>query len=118
MIKVIYLMFLTFTLFALSSTKHDNNDKVQDCSQKNYGVLKVSYGPGSVKHSIIATLNGQATLKEKISNVDITSDSLHLAPGNYVVNISSLNNSNQAIDQQSFNLRINQCEDTQKTVSF
>jgi len=89
-----------------------------DCETQNYGTLKISYGLSSYRHSAIVTLSGTSTTREKITAIGLTSDTLHLNPGTYVLSISSIDGGGAAIDTQNGSSSITQCVETSTSVSF
>lgn len=114
------LYYLSFCLLILSfySCKKDSKETQSDCQTNNYGTLKVTYSSSSVKHSILVTFN-TGSFREKISAIGTTSDTVHLTPGSYPISIASLNSSNEALDQQTFQSQnISQCTDTNLSVAF
>ncbi len=91
---VILIIFLN-----ISCSKNDEEIIVKDCEKNDYGIVTINYSSNSVKHSIIITPNGSNTFREKISATGVVKDTLHLKTGSYSLSISSLNASNQVIDQ-------------------
>ena len=89
-----------------------------DCEENNYGILKITYGLSSYRHSTIATLSGTAIFREKISAIGLTSDTLHLSPGTYLLNISSIDADGAAIETQNGSKVITQCDESSTSVSF
>lgn len=89
-----------------------------DCEENNYGVLKISYGLSTYKHIVIANSPISNQNKIKISAIGITSDTLHLPPATYTLNISSINANGEATDSQNGSAAITQCNETLTSVSF
>lgn len=105
------LVFLAILIFGCSKSK-------MDCETQNYGVLKITFDLSSYRHSTIATLSGTSVFKEKITAIGITSDTLHLTPGTYLLNISSIDGGGAAIDTQNGTKVITQCVEATTSVSF
>jgi hypothetical protein len=89
-----------------------------DCETKNYGTLKVTYGLSSYRHSVVVTPSGSISSREKITAIGVSSDTLHLAPGTYMVNISSIDGTGAAIDSQNGSSEITQCVQASASVTF
>ena len=89
-----------------------------DCEEKNYVILKITYGLSSYRHSTIATHSGTSIFREKISAIGLTSDTLHLTPGTYLLNISSIDAGGAALDTQNGSKAITQCAESSTSVSF
>lgn len=111
--KVIGLILLSFTISISSCTKDKNA-----CEENNFGILKITYGLSSYRHSVLVTLTGTSDFREKITAIGVSSDTLHLTPGNYSVGISSINASGLAIDTQNGSSAITQCDESLISVSF
>ena len=120
-ISSISLLFLSFVFF-MSCKKDDKTPDAPttpDCKINNYGVLRVSFGATDVQHGIIVTPSGSTTGTDKAVAIGQTSDTIRLAPGTYNINIYSANNANQAIEDETFTLRIvTQCNETNLKVIF
>ena len=89
-----------------------------DCEENNYGILKITYGLSSYRHSVVVTYPGSLSGREKITAIGVTSDTLHLPPATYPLNISSIDGGGAAIDTQNGSGTIRQCDETLITVSF
>ena len=89
-----------------------------DCETNNYGILKISYGLSTYRHSVIVTAPNPSQNRNKITAIGINSDTLHLAPASYILNISSINANGEAIDSQNGSETITQCNETLTSVSF
>jgi hypothetical protein len=89
-----------------------------DCETNNYGTLKINYGLSNYRHSIIVTLTGTTTSRAKITAIGQTSDTLHLTPSTYSINISSIDAGGLAIDSQNGSSTIKQCDESSTSVSF
>ena len=89
-----------------------------DCETKNYGILKITYGLSSYRHDAIVTLSGTAMSRDKITAIGLTSDTLHLTPGTYLLSISSIDAGGSAIDTQNGSSDITQCNESLTSVSF
>jgi hypothetical protein len=111
--KVIGFILILFAILIIDCKKSK-----LDCETQNYGILKITYGLSSYRHSAIVTLSGTATTREKISAIGLTSDTLHLKPGTYLLSISSINGSGLAIDTQNGSKTITQCVESSTSVSF
>jgi hypothetical protein len=111
--KVIGLILLAFVI-SIADCKKDK----PDCEENNYGILKITYGLSSYRHSVLVTHTGTTYFREKITAIGVSSDTLHLAPETYSVAISSINASGLAIDTQNGSNAITQCKESLATVSF
>jgi hypothetical protein len=105
------LMLFTISIFGCSKSK-------LDCETQNYGILKITYDLSSYRHSVVATHSGTAIFREKITSIGLTSDTLHLTPGTYLLNISSIDAGGAAIDTQNGSKVITQCDESSTSVSF
>jgi hypothetical protein len=89
-----------------------------DCEENNYGVMKVTYGLSTDRHSIVITAPNPGENREKITAIGVTSDTLHLAPATYTLSISSINGSGLAIESKDGSATITQCNENSTSVSF
>ena len=111
--------FLAFAVLLFTSCKKEDNNTVPDCETNKYGVVKVSFGANNVKHGILITSVGGINAKDKIVEIGKTSDTVRLALGNYIINVSSLNNSDEALEDETFtNKSITLCSETNLQVNF
>jgi hypothetical protein len=108
---------LAFTILITTVSCSKKND-VKDCEKNNYGIATINFASGNVKHSVIITIIPAAFIRDKQINIGKTSDTLHLKPGSYLLNISSLNNNGQALDQKNQSIAILECSEEQISVSF
>jgi hypothetical protein len=111
--KKIAFIFLVVILGSCSK-----NEVTSDCELKNYGILKVNFAAANIKHGILVTFPGTGRGRDKIVEIGKSSDTLHLFPGSYSVNIASLNDRNQAIDDETKTVSIKTCTDTEINVNF
>ena len=114
--KKVIIALLGIAMIATSCGKDD--DAVDDCQVKNYGILKVNFTAANVRHSILVTVSGTATSKEKIVEVGKVSDTLRLFSGSYTASISSINDKNEAIESDSKAAVIKTCTTTELNESF
>lgn len=112
------LLSLAFAAGTGCSKKSDDGPTVKDCEKNNYGVFKVTYGSSTVRHGVVATLNGMAKFREKISSIGITSDTLRLRPGTYGVEIASIDAQGRALSSTTRTLTITQCGEATASVTF
>ncbi|MGN6491530.1 MAG: hypothetical protein ACTHLE_05995 [Agriterribacter sp.] len=117
--KSLIAILLSFMLIA-GCSKNNDNATTPDCEAKNYGVMKVSFGASDVKHGILVTLAESSTIvRDKIIAAGKVSDTVRLSPGNYHINISSMNSSNQVIEDETFtNRTVTQCQEGNLQVTF
>jgi hypothetical protein len=113
------LLFLS-PFFIAGCSKDDDNASIANCEAKNYGVVKVSFGDINIKHGILVTQIGSESItREKIIEAGKGSDTIRLVPGSYHINVARINNSNQAIEDQTFtNRNIVQCQEMSFHVAF
>lgn len=111
--KIVGLILIVSAFSFIRCTK-----SAEDCEKNNYGVLSVSYGLSSSRHSILFTPMGSLNSKDKITAIGVTSDTVHIKPGTYNVEIASIDAGGLAIDSQSGTVLIEQCGETTKTVTF
>jgi hypothetical protein len=107
-------LFLLFSIISFTGCKKSK----ADCEENNYGVLKVSYGLSTYRHSIVITAPNPGENREKITALGISSDTLHLAPATYTVSIASINGSGLAIESKDGSTTISQCGENSISVSF
>jgi hypothetical protein len=112
--KNILACILILSTFSFSACKKDK----ADCEENNYGILSVSYGLSSYRHSIIVSNSAAYFDRDKITALGINSDTLHLAPGTYSISISSINADGLAIDTQNGSSTITQCDKSSTSVTF
>jgi hypothetical protein len=111
---------LVCTTVIFLSCKKDNKSNSSDCEINNYAVIKASFGATNIKHSILITaVGGNSVVRDKIIEAGKASDTIRLTPGSYNINIASLNNSNQTIQDANFSNRgTTQCQETNLQVTF
>lgn len=110
---------ILFPLLLISfACSNDNNSQINLCESQNFGVVKVTYGSSNVKHGLLITANPSGIFRDKITPIGIPSDTLHLKPGNYTLNIASLNNNNEVFEDETRTLSISKCENQNFTVTF
>ncbi len=114
--KKVIVAVLGLIIVATSCGKDD--DQVNDCQVKNYGILKVNFTAANVRHSILVTVSGTTTAKEKIVEVGKISDTLRLYSGSYTASLSSIYDKNEAIESDSKATVIKTCTTTELNASF
>ncbi len=86
---------------------------VEDCKQKNYGLLTVNYSNLSANHVIDVTVvsdNPVLNTRTKISNTGVSTDTLHLKPGIYRISISRIYTNGQSLENHPVETsNISQC---------
>lgn len=122
MFRTIALSLGLYTLLIVSFSSCNKKDKtsteVKDCEKNNYAIITVNFASDTNKHSVIVTPDGSSSFREKTFNKGTTSDTIHVAPGVYALNISSLNESNQALDSKNVPAAVSQCGNLPVSVSF
>jgi hypothetical protein len=89
-----------------------------DCETNNYGVLKISYVPSTLRHVLVATAPNPNQSRRKITDIGVTSDTLHLPPETYSLTIASVDLDGIPNDLQYGSATITQCNETLTSVSF
>jgi hypothetical protein len=97
-------LILLFTTVFFCCSKEDETTTtptVEDCKQKNYGLLTVNYSNLSANHAIDVTVVSDSPVlntRTKTSNTGVATDTLHLKPGIYRISISRINANGQSLE--------------------
>ena len=94
-----------------------SKDNKPDCEEGNYGVFTVNFGTANVSHGMVISSPGGA-FRDKIVPIGKSSDTVHLFPGDYPIEISSRNANNQAIQSQVKLVTIATCDNQVTSVPF
>ncbi len=118
-IKIYKVILCVTMMFGFSCSKDGSDGDAQNlCEMQNFGVVTINYGSSTVRHGLLITTPQTQVVREKITPIGIASDTLQLKPGAHIINIASLNEQNQAIDQEDRNVTIVQCDDNSINVTF
>jgi hypothetical protein len=112
--KKIIGLFLLLSLISFSGCTKSK----PDCEVNNFGILKMSYVASSYRHSVVVTGANPAMVREKITAIGVTSDTLHLRPATYDLSVALIDANGAALNLQSGNAVITQCNESSASVSF
>ena len=108
-----------FIALTISCSNDDNKEQIANCETNNFGVLTVNFGSTETKHGILVTNSGSSQSRDKIVPAGKSQDTIHLKTGTYNIEISSLNDQNQALDSQMLqNYSISKCDEKSTNVNF
>lgn len=103
----------------MSCSSDDKEERIADCETKNYGILTVNFGSTETKHGILITTTATSESRDKIVQAGKSQDTIHLKPGSYAIEVSSLNEQNQSLDAEVFeNYSISKCDEKSINVNF
>lgn len=106
-------------VLSMSCSSDDKKESIADCETKNYGILTVDFGSTETKHGILYTNTATSESRDKIVQAGKSEDTVHLKPGSYAIEISSLNEQNQSLDSEVFqNYSISKCDEKSINVEF
>jgi hypothetical protein len=113
LIKLPVLCMLMLTAAAGCKKKTtDTPTNTSDCNKENFGIIIVNYGKTTEKHAITVTFP-DLSFRSKTTGKGLASDTMHISPGTCQVNVASVNDAGQALEQTNFNnVSINQCKET------
>ena len=113
------MLFYVFLTLIISCSSDDKQESIKDCETNNFGVLTVNFGSTETKHGILITNFGTSQSRDKIVPAGKSQDTIHLKTGTYNIEISSLNDQNQALDSQMLqNYSISKCDEKSSNVNF
>jgi len=116
--KTIFILVFTILAFACSHDDKETNG-IADCETNNYGVLTVNFGSTDTKHGILITKVNTDNSRDKISNAGVSQDTVHLKPGTYNIEISSLNEQDLALESETLpSYSISKCDEKTTYVEF
>lgn len=102
----------------LGCGKDDDDNAPKDCEKNNYGVLNVSFGSATVRHSVLITYPANK-FREKTVAIGTTRDTVRVRPGtNYPVSISSINSAGQTLATSNITVSITKCGEQSASVVF
>lgn len=82
-------------------------------------MLIVNFGSAETKHGILIINSGTSQSRDKIVPAGKSQDTVHLKTGTYTIEISSLNEQNQALDSDLLqNYSISKCDKKTTDVNF
>lgn len=119
--KKLFLGVMTgITIISLSCNKKDDDtNKADDCEKNNYSVLQLNFGSGTVRHGTLITKRTSTDARDKTTEIGQKSDTVHLAPGDYFVNIASIDADGNALEDVTKNISITaSCQEIPISVTF
>jgi len=105
-----------FIITIFFACKKDSSTDNTSCEKENYGTLKVDFGSGTTKHSILVFIG--AVAREKTIIAGKLSDTMHLAPSSYSVIISSVTDNGTPIELRNATANITVCGEDTESVPF
>jgi hypothetical protein len=113
--KSMYFMITVLVLAFITGCKKDSTQR--DCEKNSYGVVTLIFSSSTEKHSVVITLP-ESNARVKTISKGTASDTLHLSPGLFPIEIASLNDANEAITSDNYSVTATTCSEETINVSF
>ena len=106
-------------LLSIACSSDDKKENIAGCETKNYGILTVNFGSTETRHGILVTNLATSESRDEIVQAGKSQDTIHLEPGSYGIEVSSLNEQDQSLDSEVFgNYSISKCDEKSIHVNF